>query len=529
VAIYPAEEERVERVKKLVLVVCSLCAALALCGNAGAAVRFGITEDTGALPEPIPFYSTLNDLGISENRIAILWDPARPTTIPDQAELDAWLPQAAIHVIRVILAVSPAHPRDLTRSPATVAQFTAFLQQLVTTYPSVKDYVIGNEPNQPRFWQPQFDPRGVGVSGTAYEPVLAASYDALKAKDQSINVIGIGLSPRGNDNPLAKDNVSTSPIRFIRDVGVAYRASKRTKPIMDELGFHPYPNQNSDPPLKGYPWPKAGIPNLDRIKQSAWDAFNGTAQPTFAERGRPAAANALKLDLDETGWQVAISANLQSQYFGKESVTPVDETTQAQYYADIIRFVSCDPGIRALSFFHLIDERDLDRWQSGLLRIDDSKRASYNAVKTTIAQTHGECALTPPGWMHTTTVTGGGVQFGVLVGKRSTRNRIWRFRATAQEDAIYKAGVFHVAPGKRSPKARKAVLRALANPQAKPLLGVTGTVKAYSGGLVKLQKRGLKRSGWYVYGIRLAAAMNPQRTLSAVSRPFRVVGPARRR
>ena len=84
----------------------------------------------------------------------------------------------------------------------------------------------------------------------------------------SINVIGVGLSPRGNDNPFAKDNVLTSPVRFLHDVGLAYRASKRTKPLMDELGFHPYPNQNNDPPLKGYPWPKAGIPNLDRIKQA---------------------------------------------------------------------------------------------------------------------------------------------------------------------------------------------------------------------------------------------------------------------
>ena len=516
-------------VKKVWFVVCCLCASLALCGSAGATVRFGITEDTGALPDPVAFYTTLNDLGMSENRIAITWDPAHPTTIPDQHELDLWVPEAAIRAVRVIFAVTAAHPRDLTGSPQTVAQFTTFLQQLVTTYPSVKDYVIGNEPNQPRFWQPQFDSRGIAVSGTAYEPVLAAAYDALKAKDPSINVIGIGLSPRGNDNPLAKDNVSTSPVRFIHDVGVAYRASKRTKPIMDELGFHPYPNQNNDPPLKGYPWPKAGIPNLDRIKQAAWDAFNGTPQPTFAERGRPSPANAMKLDLDETGWQVAISAGLQSQYFGKESVTPIDETMQAQYYADIIRFVSCDPGVRSLSFFHLIDERDLDRWQSGLLRIDDSKRASYNAVKTTIAQTHGDCALTPPGWLHTTTITGGTVQFGVLIGKRSTRNRIWRFRATAQEDATYTAGIFRVAAGKLSPNARRAVLRALANPRAKPLLGVKGTVKAYSSGLVKLQRRGLKRSGWYVYGIRLAAAMNPQRTLSAVSRPFRVVGPPRRR
>ena len=508
-------------VKKTLFVACCACAALAFCGSAGANVTFGITEDTGALGDPTMFYSTLNDLGATENRMAISWDPAQPTTIPNQAALDYWIPQATIHAVRVLFAVAPAHPGDITSSPTRIGQFAAFLRQLATTYPIVKDYVIGNEPNQPRFWQPQFTPTGASASGLAYEPLLAASYDALKGVDPSINVIGFGLSPRGNDNPLAKDNVSTSPVRFLHDVGVAYRASKRNKPLMDELGFHPYPNQNNDPPLKGYPWPKAGIPNLDRLKQAAWDAFNGTTQPVFAERGKPAPAKALKLDLDETGWQVAIPASLQKLYTGKESVTPIDEGTQAQYYSDIIRFVSCDPDVRSLSFFHLVDEQDLERWQSGLLRVDDSKRASYASVKTAIAQTRGTCALTPPGWLHTTTVSGATVAFGYIRAK-AWSNKLWRFRATAQEDATYKAGVFRIGSGKLTAKARKAVLKALANPRSKPLLGVNGKVVAYKSKLIALQKRRLKRAGWYVYGIRLSAAMNPQRSFSSVSKPFRL-------
>jgi hypothetical protein len=465
---------------------------------------------------------TLNDLGATENRISISWDPAQPTTIPNQPALDAWVPTAAIRAVRVIFAVSPAHPKDVTESPDMVQKFAAFLAQLARTYPTVRDFVVGNEPNQNRFWQPQFDPAGKPASGLAYEPLLAASYDALKAVDPSINVIGIGLSPRGNDNPFAKDNVSTSPVHFVHDVGVAYRASRRTKPLMDEFGFHPYPNQNNDPPLKGYPWPKAGIPNLDRIKQAVWDAFNGTAQPTFAERGgKGSHGKPMLLDLDETGWQVAIPASLQSLYFGKESVTPIDELTQAQYYADIVRFVSCDPNVRSLSFFHLVDEADLDRWQSGLLRLDQSKRPSYTSVKSTIAQTRGQCALTPPGWQHATTVTGATVQFGFL-STRSRRNKIWRFRATAQEDAAYVAGIFKIGRSKLSPTARRAVLRALANPRSKPLLRTTGTAKAYAATLVKLQKRPVKKSGWYVYGIRLASSMNAARTNSYVSRPFRL-------
>jgi hypothetical protein len=509
-------------VRKSLLVACCACAALTLCGRAAANVTFGITEDTGALGDPAMFYSTLNDLGATENRIAINWDPAQPTTIPNQPGLDYWLPQATIHAVRVLFSVAPAHPVDITSSPARIPQFAAFLQQLARTYPFVKDYVIGNEPNQPRFWRPQFSSTGANLSGSAYEPLLAASYDALKAVDPSINVIGVGLSPRGNDNPFAKDNISTSPVRFLHDLGVAYRASKRTKPLMNELGFHPYPNQNNDPPLKGYPWPKAGIPNLDRIKQAVWDAFNGTAQPVFAERGKAAPANALKLDLDETGWQVAIPAVLQKLYTGTENVVTIDEGTQAQYYSDIVRFVSCDPDVRSLSFFHLIDEQQLQGWQSGLLRLDDSKRPSYASVKSAIAQTQGKCALTPPGWTHTTTVNGATVAFGYLGSPKGWNNRLWRFRTSVQEDASYKAAVFKLGSRKLTVKARKAVLKALANPRGKPLLAAKGTALAYKSKLVALPKQRLKRAGWYVYGIRLAAAMNPQRTFVSLSRPFLV-------
>jgi len=91
-----------------------------------------------------------------------------------------------------------------------------------------------------------------------------------------------------------------------------------------------------------------------------------------------------------------------------------------------------------------------------------------------------------------------------------------------QEDATYKAGLFRVAPGRLSAKARRAVLKTLASARGKPLLGVKGKALAYKSKLVALPKQRAKRSGWYVYGIQLVAAMNPQRTFVSVSRPFRV-------
>ena len=118
------------------------------------------------------------------------------------------------------------------------------------------------------------------MSGAAYEALLATSYDALKEVDPGINVIGLGLSSRGNDAPGASGNVSTSPVVFLEGVGAAYRASGRTRPLMDELAYHPYPRRDTDSLTEGFLWPNAGVTNLGRIKQAVWDA-------STAPRSRP--------------------------------------------------------------------------------------------------------------------------------------------------------------------------------------------------------------------------------------------------
>ena len=332
--------------------------------------------------------------------------------------------------------------------------------------------MIGNEPNQPRFWLPQFSPDGKPLAAAQFLPVLAASYDALKAVDPTINVIGVGLSPRGNDQPFAKSNVSRSPVRFLHDLGVAYRASGRTKPLMDELAFHPYPQPQQGPPSTRYAWPTAGLANLDRIKQAVWDAFHGTAQPTFAEAGT-AQAKPLRFDLDEVGWQVAPLPALASLYTGVE--TPgtklISEDDQATYYRDTVTLAECDPAVRMLSFFHLVDETDLDRWQSGLERADGSHRPSYDAVKQTLAQTHGNCPTTPVAWRHLTAVVLPTAAWGSLKPQPLKRSR-WSFGAGAGEEADFKAGLFKAGPS-------KTVLgKRLAAGRPKPLLLARGVIKA---------------------------------------------------
>jgi hypothetical protein len=117
---------------------------------------------------------------------------------------------------------------------------------------------------------------------------------------------------------------------------------------MDAFSFHPYPNANSDGPYVGYAWPKAGMPNLDRIKQALWDAFNHTKQ-MHIETGLP-------LWLDEVGWQVPTDGS--DAYTGVENVPTIGEEGQAAFHASVVRLAACDPQVEALHFFHWIDETD---------------------------------------------------------------------------------------------------------------------------------------------------------------------------
>jgi hypothetical protein len=498
---------------------CCTMLALALAGAAQGSLEVGVTEDAGKASDGgAAFFASLTDIGLTANRVSIPWDAANPAVIQSQAEIETWIPQAQAAHTRIIFAVSPMVARGMTNSPVAVPQFVAFVQHLAQTFPTVKDYVIGNEPNQPRFWLPQFDPSGKALSAAAYLPFLAQSYDALKAVDPAITVIGIGLSPRGNDLPNAKSNASRSPVRFLRDLGAAYRASKRTKPLMDELAFHPYPSTSRDSVTTGYVWPNAGMPNLDRIKQAVWDAFHGTAQTPFAEPGKTF-AKPLLFDLDEVGWQVGILPALAALYSGVENGPTTDEATQAQIYGDLIKQAACDPTVRLLNFFHLGDELDLKTWQSGLIRADGSHRPSYDAVKAMIALTHGDCqaAITP--WVHAPGVVSPFASWGSLSKPLKSKRSRWSFLARAGEEATFRAGIFKAGPP-------KAVLgRRLATGRPKPVLRATGTIKA-KGRVVYFPIRKLK-PGRYVYVIRMVSTMNPQRSTVLASKTFRV-GSSRR-
>jgi hypothetical protein len=501
------------RIRTISALTVLLAASVLACASASSGgTAFGVADDAGKYADDggSTFFGLLNDLGFTQNRISVFWDPtdgADGFNIRERGFLDRALPVAAIRGIDVVLDVSPLRARVFAvDTQKRIDLFAAYLQHLARTYPQVKRFVVGNEPNQPRFHQPQFLPMKAGgyraTAAALYARILAASYDALKTVNPEITVIGLGLSPRGNDNPRARSNISRSPVRFIRDLAVAYRRSGRTSPLMDELGFHPYPASNTSPLSQGYRWPNVGLSDLDRLKQAVWDGFHGTAQPVFAESpldGPPAPRrNSLGLVLDEYGRQVTVISSVASVYHGRENVRTITEGQQANMYAAVVHRVVCDPTVSAFYYFHLVDDPDLDRFQSGLLRLDWTKRPAYLAVKEALASSRGECSRVPQPWRHTQTVIGADVTFG----------DDGTLTLEAAEEAIARAGIFPTTATEAE------ITKALSRGDVRLRL-----VRAYRPATIDVGAAPPTK-GTYVNAVLLRAAMNPERKFLAVSDPL---------
>ncbi len=351
-------------------------------------------------------------------------------------------------------------------------------------------------------------PGGKPAAAAAYVELLAKSYDALKQVDPGIRVIGLGLSGRGNDSPFAFSNASTSPVRFLRDLGAAYRASGRMLPLMDELGVHPYPRSDRDSVLAGDRWPRAGVVNLARIKQAVWDAFAGTGQPTV-ERG-------LRLRIDEIGWQAAVPANRRAAYNGRETAAVTSEKAQAANYAKLIALAACDSSISAVYLLHLRDDADLERFQSGVRRADGSARPAYAAVRAAVAKARSGCAGKRVAWHHATGVIGRRADFRTGHRSVSRLRRSWGFNVTVGEEATYMGAIFPAA-------GVAASVRSLASKRAPgAVMRTSGRIRAGWNPRLRFPVQHLK-PGRYVYAVRLRASMNPRRSSVLVSRSF-VVG-----
>jgi hypothetical protein len=362
------------------VVLCALAPAASAShslGRQGGGPAYGVAEDATqfATDGGASIYPSLTQIGMTVNRWTVTYT-GDPSVIADQGFLDVAVPAAQAAGVTVYMSLFPA----MSGTPDPTS-FCEWVGSVASRYPSVTHFIIGNEVNTTRFWSPQHTASDPEAGPRSYEAVLATCYDVLKGINPAIQVIGMGLSPR------SVSSHSTAPLVFIRDVGAVYRASGRTAPLMDAIAVHPYPNPNAKPPpaplRAAYENPGFfGIPQMSRVKQAVYDAFNGTPQPTTL--------NGLSIVVDEVGYQTSEISGTHG-YTGIENSPVVSESAQALYYAQIVQLYACDPSVSAVLFFHLIDETNLNTdptsggWQSGLERPDGSQKPSYASVQHAIA------------------------------------------------------------------------------------------------------------------------------------------------
>jgi hypothetical protein len=430
------------------------CAGLLASGAAAADV--GANDDTGkyAPDAGAAFYEEMAGLGLRQAVVTVRWLPSDPLALAERPLLDLTVAAARAAGVRVVFATYPYPPREIQAGLARPEAFGAWLSELARRYPDVRQFVVGNEPNQPAFWRPQFA-RAAQLSARAFGPFLASGYDALKAVDPAIVVVGVGLSPRGNDRPRARSNVSTSPVRFLAALGSWYRASGRDRPLMDGLSFHPYPNRATDSVERGYAWPNAGFVNLDRVKQAVWDAFADTPQATTLE--------GLRLYLDEVGWQVDTTGR--DGYLGAENVAVTDESTQAEVYGELVRRAACDPDIAQLNIFGFQDDALRTGFQAGLYRVDRSARPSALAVRSAIADP-GCATGFAPAWRPAHAVLGAKRPVWRVAGDRVDVD------VTASEDATARVCLL------AGSHTLSSALRVLASSKGEPATCAVGSVQA---------------------------------------------------
>jgi len=417
---------------KKVLAAAAVACALAAVSGAGAATRLG-EHDGGhrnALPLPATplgwgvaddaskyaddggawVYSELAGANLTENRWTVAWDAADPSSIKELPFLQRAAPVAQAAGVHVVLALysgvgGTSQPDARNHDPAAFCAWAQLVAKTVQKW-GIRDFIIGNEPSSTKYWVPQKDASGNDVAAPAYEALLAACYDSLHALDGGgwvANVIGMGLSAK------AAGKTSNQPLAFLRDVGAAYRSSGRATPIMDQLALHPYPLPAGTPsPDKGYAnLPDAyGPPDLGRVKQAVFDAFEGTGQPTTL--------NGLTFRLDEFGWQTIESG---TPYTGVETAGPpgsapaVPEETQIAYLQQAAAMFACDPTVTDVELFLLVDEQQLSGWQSGLLTAGGKgvsrAKPAYGALGPVFGAGRGACTAGAVAWMPALTATAG--------------------------------------------------------------------------------------------------------------------------
>ena len=324
--------------------------------------------------------------GLRVNAITLRWDETladgdRPA---EQALIEQAIARAQASGVAVELDIYPLHSqafterrraarRRRTRRRAATRRASSSSRRgprrVARTFPSVREFVVMNECNQPLFVNPQWDTSGQNQSAAICGRALAAAYDALKGVNGGIHVWGVGLSPRGNDRPTAATNSSTTPVTFLGALGKWFRA------YVEEDGPHGAADGRASTSTRtrcrsrcrsrqGYAdralgerlEPVADLPGLLRTRSTARRSGRSASRRAAACRSastRRASRRTRSARRGYTGSEISATSagGVVDQY--------ATESYQATWYRQMLDLVACDPNVAIVNIFHLIDETNL--------------------------------------------------------------------------------------------------------------------------------------------------------------------------
>jgi len=347
-------------VRRALVVAAFLLALVPARAVAGPGMLVGIDDDHAKwLARPNGLYSVYQDLGLGAVRMTLPW--RRGDTTPSRME-QTYLHRMALLMAlgeRVVLAVY-GRPQDAPTTPLLRSEYCGFLAHVTARLP-VRDVVVWNEANSPTFW-----PASSGATG--YERLLATCWDSLHALGRPMNVIS---STAAHHDPAG----------FIVTLGEAYRASGRTKPIVDTFGHNPYPDFSSEAPSATDDDGTIGEGDLATLLAAYSTAFAGTKQPL------PGMGTTTVWYLED-GFQTVVPQPLRRLYQGTLVETdraPVSGAAQSAQIESALTLAYCQPQVGAFFNFELIDDGRLSGWQSGLLWRNGTQKPAYDAFKQVAA------------------------------------------------------------------------------------------------------------------------------------------------
>ncbi len=222
----------------------------------------------------------------------------------------------------------------------------------------------------------------------------------------------------------------------------------------------------------------------------------------------------------EAGYQTVPGTAERTLYTGRENdaeaildgtgtSAPPGAVTQSSQLADGIRLAYCQPYVRAFFNFLLWDEPDLSRWQSGVLWVDGTPKASYDTLRAVIGEARDrrvDCAhvsgATPSTAKRAEDALVERIEWSPTT-VFSSFNEIWQFAISTRVNATYRATVYQVTlPGR-------------------PALTAAGSLRHGFPRVVRFPKRRL-RAGSYKMKVVLTRSRSPHATTTRRSPRFLV-------